>query len=177
MFFFYNNETCHWASLPKSLSCLLPSGWSKFARLTRALTSSRGVLQQLAPSVHKGENVHKHSRLAEVRSCELCRMEVEPSSVYFSKAFQWWGPISKQDSWVLFFPGPVCRRKWCQQQRGFCINTLFLHHFSHKLDELLSRLKNANIAFCWCFHDTNSCYLQHGDSFLNSVMMSRSEEL
>uniref|UniRef100_A0A3B4YWN2 Potassium voltage-gated channel, subfamily H (eag-related), member 1b n=1 Tax=Seriola lalandi dorsalis TaxID=1841481 RepID=A0A3B4YWN2_SERLL len=42
------------------------SGWGKFARLTRALTSSRGVLQQLAPAVHKGENVHKHSRLAEV---------------------------------------------------------------------------------------------------------------
>uniref|UniRef100_A0A4W5M431 Potassium voltage-gated channel, subfamily H (eag-related), member 1b n=1 Tax=Hucho hucho TaxID=62062 RepID=A0A4W5M431_9TELE len=41
-------------------------GWGKFARLTRALTSSRGVLQQLAPTVHKGENVHKHSRLAEV---------------------------------------------------------------------------------------------------------------
>ncbi|XP_037832223.1 potassium voltage-gated channel subfamily H member 1 [Kryptolebias marmoratus] len=41
-------------------------GWAKFARLTRALTSSRGVLQQLAPAVHKGENVHKHSRLAEV---------------------------------------------------------------------------------------------------------------
>ncbi|NXY27993.1 KCNH1 protein, partial [Pomatorhinus ruficollis] len=41
-------------------------GWGKFARLTRALTSSRGVLQQLAPSVQKGENVHKHSRLAEV---------------------------------------------------------------------------------------------------------------
>ncbi|CAN9510673.1 unnamed protein product [Ophioblennius macclurei] len=41
-------------------------GWGKFARLTRALTSSRGVLQQLTPTVHKGENVHKHSRLAEV---------------------------------------------------------------------------------------------------------------
>ncbi|XP_061482431.1 potassium voltage-gated channel subfamily H member 1 [Rhineura floridana] len=41
-------------------------GWGKFARLTRALTSSRGVLQQLAPSVQKGENIHKHSRLAEV---------------------------------------------------------------------------------------------------------------
>ncbi|XP_038668112.1 potassium voltage-gated channel subfamily H member 1a isoform X2 [Scyliorhinus canicula] len=40
-------------------------GWGKFARLTRALTSSRGVLQQLAPTVHKGESVHKHSRLAE----------------------------------------------------------------------------------------------------------------
>lgn len=43
------------------------SGWGKFARLTRALTSSRGVLQQLQPTVHKGENVHKQSRLAEVR--------------------------------------------------------------------------------------------------------------
>ncbi|XP_075907486.1 voltage-gated delayed rectifier potassium channel KCNH1-like [Nelusetta ayraudi] len=41
-------------------------GWGKLARLTRALTSSRGVLQQLAPAVHKGENIHKHSRLAEV---------------------------------------------------------------------------------------------------------------
>ncbi|KAM8878077.1 voltage-gated delayed rectifier potassium channel KCNH1-like isoform 2-T4 [Spinachia spinachia] len=41
-------------------------GWGKFARLTRALTSSRGVLQQLAPAVQRGENVHKHSRLAEV---------------------------------------------------------------------------------------------------------------
>ncbi|KAJ8366130.1 hypothetical protein SKAU_G00149610 [Synaphobranchus kaupii] len=41
-------------------------GWGKLARLTRALTSSRGVLQQLAPAVQKGENVHKHSRLAEV---------------------------------------------------------------------------------------------------------------
>ena len=45
---------------------LLSAGWGKFARLTRALTSSRGVLQQLQPTVHKGENVHKHSRLAEV---------------------------------------------------------------------------------------------------------------
>ncbi|KAM9856919.1 potassium voltage-gated channel subfamily H member 1b [Aulostomus maculatus] len=41
-------------------------GWGKFARLTRALTSSRGVLQQLAPAVQKGENIHKPSRLAEV---------------------------------------------------------------------------------------------------------------
>ncbi|NP_001265743.1 potassium voltage-gated channel subfamily H member 1b [Danio rerio] len=41
-------------------------GWGKFARLTRALTSSRGVLQQLAPTVQRGENVLKHSRLAEV---------------------------------------------------------------------------------------------------------------
>ncbi|KAF3852629.1 hypothetical protein F7725_005984 [Dissostichus mawsoni] len=42
-------------------------GWGKFARLTRALTSSRGVLQQLTPAVQKGENVHKHSRLAEYK--------------------------------------------------------------------------------------------------------------
>ncbi|KAI5615863.1 potassium voltage-gated channel subfamily H member 1 isoform X2, partial [Silurus asotus] len=41
-------------------------GWGKFARLTRALTSSRGVLQQLQPTVHKGENVHKHSHPTEV---------------------------------------------------------------------------------------------------------------
>uniref|UniRef100_A0A3B4GPY7 Potassium voltage-gated channel subfamily H member 1-like n=1 Tax=Pundamilia nyererei TaxID=303518 RepID=A0A3B4GPY7_9CICH len=50
-----------------SCCCVISlTGWGKFARLTRALTSSRGVLQQLAPAVHKGENVHKHSRLAEV---------------------------------------------------------------------------------------------------------------
>ncbi|XP_040188993.1 potassium voltage-gated channel subfamily H member 5 [Rana temporaria] len=40
-------------------------GWSKFARLTRALTNSRSVLQQLTP-INKTEVVHKHSRLAEV---------------------------------------------------------------------------------------------------------------
>ncbi|XP_063047962.1 potassium voltage-gated channel subfamily H member 1a [Engraulis encrasicolus] len=49
-------------------------GWGKFARLTRALTSSRGVLQQLQPTVHKGENVHKHSRLAEVHT--LCVLQL-----------------------------------------------------------------------------------------------------
>uniref|UniRef100_A0A8C4N393 Potassium voltage-gated channel, subfamily H (eag-related), member 1a n=1 Tax=Eptatretus burgeri TaxID=7764 RepID=A0A8C4N393_EPTBU len=42
-------------------------GWTKFARLTRALTSSRsGVVHHLPPSVHKGENLPKQSRLAEV---------------------------------------------------------------------------------------------------------------
>ncbi|XP_028713840.1 potassium voltage-gated channel subfamily H member 5 [Peromyscus leucopus] len=40
-------------------------GWTKFARLTRALTNSRSVLQQLTP-MNKTETVHKHSRLAEV---------------------------------------------------------------------------------------------------------------
>ncbi|KAI6067971.1 Potassium voltage-gated channel subfamily H member 5 [Aix galericulata] len=41
------------------------TGWTKFARLTRALTNSRSVLQQLTP-MNKAEVVHKHSRLAEV---------------------------------------------------------------------------------------------------------------
>lgn len=74
-----------------SFDCL--AGWSKFARLTRALASSRGVLQQLAPAVHKGENVHKHSRLAEVRSftclaagcsfeTNLLKMKVKPFFLY-----------------------------------------------------------------------------------------------
>lgn len=71
----------HLATLHVYRVFLLP-GWGKFARLTRALTSSRGVLQQLAPAVHKGENLHKHSRLAEVRllllfdntSLTLCRV-------------------------------------------------------------------------------------------------------
>ncbi|KAM9294685.1 voltage-gated delayed rectifier potassium channel KCNH5 [Gastrophryne carolinensis] len=40
-------------------------GWTKLARLTRALTNSRSVLQQLTP-MNKAEVVHKHSRLAEV---------------------------------------------------------------------------------------------------------------
>ncbi|XP_067894375.1 potassium voltage-gated channel subfamily H member 5 [Heterodontus francisci] len=40
-------------------------GWAKFARLTRALTNSRSVLQQLTP-MNKSDGVHKHSRLAEV---------------------------------------------------------------------------------------------------------------
>ncbi|MBN3317254.1 KCNH5 protein, partial [Atractosteus spatula] len=40
-------------------------GWTKFARLTRALTNSRSVLQQLTP-MNKAEVGHKHSRLAEV---------------------------------------------------------------------------------------------------------------
>ncbi|XP_072424446.1 voltage-gated delayed rectifier potassium channel KCNH5 isoform X3 [Chiloscyllium punctatum] len=39
-------------------------GWAKFARLTRALTNSRSVLQQLTP-MNKSDGVHKHSRLAE----------------------------------------------------------------------------------------------------------------
>ncbi|XP_007902076.1 potassium voltage-gated channel subfamily H member 5 [Callorhinchus milii] len=40
-------------------------GWTKFARLTRALTNSRSALQQLTP-MNKSDGVHKHSRLAEV---------------------------------------------------------------------------------------------------------------
>uniref|UniRef100_A0A8C1S4E6 Potassium voltage-gated channel subfamily H member 5 n=1 Tax=Cyprinus carpio TaxID=7962 RepID=A0A8C1S4E6_CYPCA len=42
-------------------------GWTKFARLTRALTNSRSTLQQLTP-MNKTEVNHKHSRLAEVSS-------------------------------------------------------------------------------------------------------------
>ncbi|XP_021258793.1 potassium voltage-gated channel subfamily H member 5 isoform X1 [Numida meleagris] len=45
-------------------------GWTKFARLTRALTNSRSVLQQLTP-MNKAEVVHKHSRLAEVANISL----------------------------------------------------------------------------------------------------------
>ncbi|KAM6968746.1 LOW QUALITY PROTEIN: voltage-gated delayed rectifier potassium channel KCNH5 [Tautogolabrus adspersus] len=40
-------------------------GWTKFARLTRALTNNRNTLQQLAP-ISKPEVSHKPSRLAEV---------------------------------------------------------------------------------------------------------------
>ncbi|XP_034050733.1 potassium voltage-gated channel subfamily H member 5 isoform X1 [Thalassophryne amazonica] len=40
-------------------------GWTKFARLTRALTNNRNTLQQLA-SIGKHEVSHKQSRLAEV---------------------------------------------------------------------------------------------------------------
>ncbi|KAF7200969.1 voltage-gated delayed rectifier potassium channel KCNH5 [Nothobranchius furzeri] len=40
-------------------------GWTKFARLTRALTNNRNTLQQLAP-IGKHEVSHKQSRLAEV---------------------------------------------------------------------------------------------------------------
>ncbi|XP_078145993.1 voltage-gated delayed rectifier potassium channel KCNH5-like isoform X1 [Centroberyx gerrardi] len=39
-------------------------GWTKFARLTRALTNNRNLVQQLAP-LSKTEVSHKHSRLAE----------------------------------------------------------------------------------------------------------------
>lgn len=45
--------------------CLIPAGWTKFARLTRALTNNRNTLQQLAP-IGKHEVSHKQSRLAEV---------------------------------------------------------------------------------------------------------------
>ncbi|XP_037550977.1 potassium voltage-gated channel subfamily H member 5 isoform X2 [Nematolebias whitei] len=40
-------------------------GWTKFARLTRALTNNRNTMQQLAP-MGKHEVSHKQSRLAEV---------------------------------------------------------------------------------------------------------------
>lgn len=47
---------------------VVPAGWTKFARLTRALTNNRNTLQQLAP-ISKHEVSHKQSRLAEVSSC------------------------------------------------------------------------------------------------------------
>ncbi|KAL8168806.1 UNVERIFIED_CONTAM: Potassium voltage-gated channel subfamily H member 5 [Gekko kuhli] len=50
---------------PRGQKRLEIAGWTKFARLTRALTNSRSVLQQLTP-MNKAEVVHKHSRLAEV---------------------------------------------------------------------------------------------------------------
>ena len=70
---------------------LFGAGWGKFARLTRALTSSRGVLQQLAPAVQQGENVHKHSRLAEVvfvtpsqvKPCIVCLQRDDMSVLQF----------------------------------------------------------------------------------------------
>uniref|UniRef100_A0AAY4B8Y2 Potassium voltage-gated channel subfamily H member 5 n=1 Tax=Denticeps clupeoides TaxID=299321 RepID=A0AAY4B8Y2_9TELE len=41
-------------------------GWTKFARLTRALTNSRSTMQQLTPMNKTEVSTHKHSRLAEV---------------------------------------------------------------------------------------------------------------
>ncbi|XP_035529521.1 potassium voltage-gated channel subfamily H member 5-like [Morone saxatilis] len=49
-------------------------GWTKFARLTRALTNNRNTLQQLAP-IGKHEVSHKQSRLAEcTASSRLCQL-------------------------------------------------------------------------------------------------------
>ncbi|XP_007229046.3 potassium voltage-gated channel subfamily H member 5 [Astyanax mexicanus] len=41
-------------------------GWTKFARLTRALTTSKSTIQQLTPMNKTDVTSHKHSRLAEV---------------------------------------------------------------------------------------------------------------
>ncbi|XP_052007337.1 potassium voltage-gated channel subfamily H member 5-like isoform X1 [Xyrauchen texanus] len=41
-------------------------GWTKFARLTRALTNSKSTIQQLTPMSRTDINLHKPSRLAEV---------------------------------------------------------------------------------------------------------------
>lgn len=48
----------------------LQAGWTKFARLTRALTNNRNLVQQLAP-LSKTEVSHKPSRLAEVSSSHV----------------------------------------------------------------------------------------------------------
>lgn len=49
---------------------ICPAGWTKFARLTRALTNNRNLVQQLAP-LSKTEVSHKPSRLAEVSPAEV----------------------------------------------------------------------------------------------------------
>ncbi|KAJ7400442.1 potassium voltage-gated channel subfamily H member 5 [Pitangus sulphuratus] len=56
-------------------------GWTKFARLTRALTNSRSVLQQLTP-MNKAEVVHKHSRLAEVANISLTVQMVQQVNTF-----------------------------------------------------------------------------------------------
>ncbi|KAK2527506.1 hypothetical protein Q9966_010283 [Columba livia] len=56
-------------------------GWTKFARLTRALTNSRSVLQQLTP-MNKAEVVHKHSRLAEVANISLTVQMVQQVNAF-----------------------------------------------------------------------------------------------
>lgn len=55
----------HVRAAKRALFCLASAGWTKFARLTRALTNNRSTLQQLAP-ISKHEVSHKQSRLAEV---------------------------------------------------------------------------------------------------------------
>lgn len=55
----------HWIPDRSCVCSLIPAGWTKFARLTRALTNNRNTLQQLAP-IGKHEVSHKQSRLAEV---------------------------------------------------------------------------------------------------------------
>lgn len=59
------------------LFCPGPVGWTKFARLTRALTTNRNTLQQLAP-ISKPEVSHKQSRLAEVSSSTHARKRLKP---------------------------------------------------------------------------------------------------
>ncbi len=44
------------------------AGWTKFARLTRALTNNKSTVQQLTPMSRTDITSHKHSRLVEVRT-------------------------------------------------------------------------------------------------------------
>lgn len=60
---------CNCACVKIVLSFLW-AGWTKFARLTRALTNNRNLVQQLAP-LNKTEVSHKPSRLAEVSSAHI----------------------------------------------------------------------------------------------------------
>lgn len=89
-------------------------GWGKLARLTRALTSSRGVLQQLAPAVQKGENVHKHSRLAEVSTLQKHTLPLpgeERGGVIVTRRLAQ-GPKVPLSSLFLY-------RFWTEHQNGF----------------------------------------------------------
>lgn len=69
---------------PDAVFCLGPAGWTKFARLTRALTNNRNTLQQLAP-ISKHEVSHKQSRLAEVSSST--RKQVKQEKQHWRKSF------------------------------------------------------------------------------------------
>ncbi|GAA6088098.1 potassium voltage-gated channel subfamily H member 1a isoform X1 [Tachysurus ichikawai] len=76
-------------------------GWGKFARLTRALTSSRGVLQQLQPTVHKGENVHKHSRLTELGiKAHLIQRPPGPRPA-LQQTIKWQGPSQVEGPFTI----------------------------------------------------------------------------
>lgn len=61
------------------------AGWTKFARLTRALTNNRNTLQQLAP-MGKHEVSHKQSRLAEVSTHACTHIHITLIAVIIDEA-------------------------------------------------------------------------------------------
>lgn len=73
--------------------CLFPAGWTKFARLTRALTNNRNTLQQLAP-IGKHEVSHKQSRLAEVNTYSTSHMS-QPWKIHFLTIYSKFGMVYK----------------------------------------------------------------------------------